>query len=217
MKSRSLSVVFGLLAASTVQGAILDFEDVATGLGNVTTDGDIVSGGFLFDSAINHLHRNNEAGHLAASGSTNLTIHDLGGINSLTMSAVGGGTFSLNTAQLAESYNSSSGNLSLNASTVTVTGFLFGGGTITQTVTLDGITDGPGGAADFQNVVFGAGWTNLTSVLFDGTGGGEAAWEIDNIGVNQEAVPEPATFAIVGLGALGLAAGALRRRFRKAA
>lgn len=217
MKSCSLSVVFGLLAASTVQGAILDFEDVATGLGNVTTDGDIVSGGFLFDSAIDHLHRVNQAGHLSANGSTTLSIHDFGGLNPLTMSAVGGGTFSLGTAQLAEGYNSSSGLLSLNASTVTVTGFLFGGGTITQTVTLDGITDGPGGAADFQSVVFGAGWTNLTSVLFDGTGGGEAAWAIDNIGVNQEAVPEPATFAIVGLGALGLAAGAIRRRFRKAA
>lgn len=120
--------------------------------------------------------------------------------NTITMTPIGGGTFRLNNVQLAEAL-SPLRNQAENATSVLITGNIFGGGTVSTTITLDGINDGVGGAADFQLATFNASWDNLTSVVFDGVGGTVSRFAIDNITVN---IPEPSSLALAGIGLFAL-------------
>jgi hypothetical protein len=101
---------------------------------------------------------------------------------------------------------------------LTVVGTLTDGSTLSRLVNLDGISDGPGGVADFQTAVFDAVFasTLFTRVAISGTAanGRAGAFQLDNLVVNS-AVPEPAGWATMMLG-FGLAGAALRSRRRTA-
>lgn len=189
--------------------AIINFEDIALAPGGETLQASATSGGFLFTSPSNHIHRANQAGSFADSGSTNLMIHDNGGQNAnnaLTM-ANGGSAFSISSVSLAEGF------VNFGAALVHVVGNLSGGGTVTVDFTLDGIIDGVGGVNDFQTFNFGGGWTDLVSVTFSGVGGtaNEHAFAVDDINVNAAVnVPEPAMLGLMALGLAGL--GFTRRK-----
>lgn len=194
----STIVVSALLCGAGVsQAATIDFEDIAVGLGINIVGGDVNSGGYSFNTSEDESHRINGHVDYADSGSTYLLFHSVVGNNTVTMSPIGGGTFRLNSVQLAEGYTLASGNFAVNATSVSIVGNIFGGGTVSTTIPLDGINDGPGGLADFQLASFNASWDNLTSVVFDGLGGEDGRMGIDNIVVN---VPEPSSFAMFGLG-----------------
>jgi len=206
-----------LYGAQTSQAGTIDFEDVAVAPGsNLSFLADLNSGGYFFDTSENEHHLVNANVSYADSGSTFLVIHNVVGNNALTMSLIGGGTFRLNSAQLAEGFNHASGSFGDNATSILITGNIFGGGTISTTVILDGINDGPGGLADFQLATFwtgggGPAWDNLTSVVFDGIGGNDSRMGIDNIIVN---VPEPSSLALVGMGIFACAWRKLARKAR---
>jgi hypothetical protein len=81
---------------------------------------------------------------------------------------------------------------------VTLTANLFGGGTLSKVINIDGIHDGPGRVTAFHTGNIG--WTNLVSVVFDVTAGSaELGFSLYNIVVNDAQVPEPATLALLGL------------------
>jgi hypothetical protein len=191
-----------LCGSQASQAATIDYEDLAIAPGTQTSEGDITSGGYFFDSNINSLKRVNAVTDYADSGSTYLQIRSLGGpANVVTMSPSGGGTFRLNSIQYGEGFKAGAGSAGL-----LVTGNLFGGGTVSTTLNFDGINDGPGGLADFQLATFDATWVNLTSVVFAPVPGlNDNRMGIDNIVVN---VPEPSSLALIGMGIL---ACALRR------
>ena len=113
-----------------------------------------------------------------------------------------GATFALTSLDAAENFVSASNLLGFpNATVLQVVGTLFGGGTVTNNFTLDGIIDGAGGAADFQTFAF-PGFSNLTSVAFSGlqATGARGAISLDNIVTDQRVpVPEPGSLALVGL------------------
>lgn len=196
---RLLVTTVAFCTASVLSAATIDFEDIAVGLGNNIVGGDVNSGGYFFNASEDESHRVNGHPDYADSGSTYLLFHSLIGNNTLTMSPIGGGTFRLNSVLLAEGYDLGSGNSGLNATSVLIVGNLFGGGTVSTTITLDGVNDGPGGLADFQLANFNASWDNLTSVVFDGLGGEDGRMGIENIVVN---VPEPSSLVFLGLGAV---------------
>jgi hypothetical protein len=107
-----------------------------------------------------------------------------------------------------------------NATSLRVTGFLLGGGTLSQSVSLDGLNDGPGGAADFQTESFGAAFANavFTSVQIRGQFNADrpGAFQLDNVVLNADrgGVPEPTSWALMILG-FGGAGTLLRRRRRR--
>jgi len=73
------------------------------------------------------------------------------------------------------------------------------GETLTQTFTVDGFFDGPGGLADFESFRFGSNWRNLVQVEF---GYGHT---FDNIQLQRRsAVPEPGVVTLFLLGLVGL-------------
>ncbi|HTJ95983.1 MAG TPA: PEP-CTERM sorting domain-containing protein, partial [Rhodocyclaceae bacterium] len=95
-----------------------------------------------------------------------------------------------------------------NATTLKVLGNLFGGGTVSQIFNIDGINDGPGGGVDFQAANLLAFWGSslLTSVEFSGFSGQliNQGFQLDNIIVDSNRVPEPVSLVLVSLGLLGL-------------
>lgn len=191
------------------QAAIINFEDVAEASGAAPAySTDITSGGFKFHALQNHHHLSHDyTAPGVANGTTIYTIDNNGGgpLTSSTMTQTGGGVFTLNSFWIAE-HDRDLGD----ASQVTITGNLFGGGTITQIVNLDGIHDDTGGVNDFQFVSLQ--WTNLTSVVFQATAGtGDRGFSLDDITVNNAVpTPEPATLLMWGTAGLGLIA--VRRR-----
>ena len=102
--------------------------------------------------------------------------------------------------------------------TLSPTGFLTIGGSLTRLVTLDGINDGPGGGADFQTQVFDAAFasSDFSRVEIRGMANADrvGGFGLDNVVLTGERdpVPEPAGWALMIVGFAG--AGAMLRRQR---
>lgn len=104
------------------------------------------------------------------------------------------------------------------ASSIVMTGWLIGGGTVTQTLLIDGLNDGPGGANDFQSAVLDSFWatSELGMLRFTGFIGDvpNHGFQLDNIALDVTRagdVPEPGSLALAGL-ALAALWQARRRR-----
>jgi hypothetical protein len=134
------------------------------------------------------------------SGSTALFSNSIGGV--ITLTEAEGGTFALDSINLAELNESS-------VADVTFTGLLSGGGTTTQTFTLDGNAFGQ------ETFFFDASFDSVTSVSWVQE---SPFHQFDDITINADsvsAVPEPPSLALFGVGACVTAIAAARRRRRQ--
>ena len=193
----SLALATPALAGPTV----IDFEDNSDG---VYWQSPIYSDGYTATEI------NNEDGTplgtnyaIDYSGTSNGTIHLDSWTNSssdsvwqLTEST--GAAFSLSQFDFGSGYPGDAATASL----LTLTGYLVGGGTVTQQITPLG--------QQFNTYLVDSSFTNLTAVTFDALGYSNRA-AYDNIHVSTGAVPEPASWAMM-VGGFGVVGSAMRRR-----
>jgi PEP-CTERM motif len=191
LASASLSLVF-LLAAQASQAVVLDFESLATGgtSFNNVADGYTEDGFKFLNLTIPNAADSFgvwQTGSGAHPGSTALFNQWQDAITQLTQ--VGGGAFDVSSIQLA------SLNLSPLPNTVTFTGTRADNSTVTQAITM-------GNPSVLTTYNF-AGMNNMVKLEWSQV---FPFHQFDNI--NLTPVPEPASIAVLGLGALAL----IRRR-----
>ncbi|RJQ20585.1 MAG: hypothetical protein C4560_04640 [Nitrospiraceae bacterium] len=179
----------------TVGGAfsaanVIDFEDIDLGGADYITVGpEIISRGFSIvnPGSMFIIGSPSACGGICAdNGSQTLidpTISTGGG--PLIVSNASGLPFVLQSVDIAEGVVA---NPSFpKATSITVTGALLGGGSISETFILDGVIDGPGGQNDFQtfstSLLAGKALTSATFTAAGPSALGDGAFSIDNINV----------------------------------
>ena len=179
---RVLAVGFALALSARAEAQLITFDELSPTdnpiLGSVVcADGT----GFRFSSNHFHLIGNTFITDYSFNGTTHIGYESGRGFP-ITMERVGGGTFSLLSLDAAEFYSSPSIDRP-DAEVLTITGYQADGGTVSFSVNLDGLRDGPGGVDDFQHVVLPTTFVNLTSVVFTGLRAGDLSGgvAIDNI------------------------------------
>lgn len=203
--NRITTATLAIAATTTLASAqFIDFEGSGA-VGNPIHTA-FTFGAYEFTS--NHFHIIDDAANFGgADNGTDYIGHEGAGLGSLiTMARTDAADFSIYGVSAAELWIGNNASYP-NADYVRVTGFYSGGGSITQLLVLDGIVDGAGGLADFQDFTL-TGFTNLSSVEFEGvsvTGAEPYAFGIDNVRL----VPAPGAAALLGMG--GLLAARRRR------
>lgn len=203
----------GIAGVADAAPMVVDFSNYA----NTGVHATVNSGGFSFAPASGTIavaaNGANCAPTCAANGTTALAV---GAPNlnppsfaPVTMTTAIFASFRLTGLDYAELSESAATNYS--ASTILMTGSLLGGGTVSQTLTVDGINNGPGGTNDFQSAVLDAFWgtSELISLQFSGFIGNSPneAFQLDNIALDVTRVgnvPEPGSLALAGLALAGL-------------
>jgi hypothetical protein len=120
-----------------------------------------------------------------------------------TLMQTSGSPFSLVSIDLARNFEFDP------APTVTFTGMIAGGGTVSETFT---VTTPPGPPAMFQTFTF-TGFENLSSVSWDQPDPAAGLNQFTNITLSV--IPEPTSLVLAGIGALGPAVRILARRRRR--
>lgn len=207
---RRLLALAALVLAGSIgraEASTVTFEDIGVAVGTDLTyfSPDPISGGFLFD-AQTHSHISNAALWNTDNGGSYLVVDDFLGPDVLTVSPLAGGPFALTSIDISEAH----GLFGFYARQVLITGNVFGGGTVSRNLVLDN-NWAPVLANYFQTFIFDAGWSSLSSFTLNGSGAPVAGnyYAIDNI-VVADAVPEPGTLSLLGLGSAYL----IRRRRR---
>jgi hypothetical protein len=203
-------LIVGMAAtSSSVRGnTVLDFSDVAPGTLSVPSPYQSqgftltsTSGGWVFNSPDTGNGSSQPVGNNPFfAGANGLAAFAPA---TITLVQTSGDPFSLLSIDLARNFAFDP------APTVTFTGTLAGGGTITETVT---VTEAPGFPQSFTQFDF-TGFTNLTSVSWD--------QPVFTAGLNQftditlSTVPEPASIITGGIGAMLVAVARFRARRRR--
>jgi len=196
-------------AAGRAQAATITFQGHSnTIFGDENAGNGLIVGssnGFDFTSSGDHFHFiDSTAFATLPNDGTGILSEDRD--YSIRMTQTGGASFSLLGLDFAGDADNGS-----SATSLSITGFLTGGGTVTTNLGIVNSTSFfTAGGATF------AGFGDVTSVVFDGIGAG-GGFALDNITTGAPtaaAVPEPASLLLLGTGLA--AAGARLRRRRKA-
>lgn len=221
---RRLALLSSLVSGPAALAApvLIDFENYA----NTGVHATVQSNGFTFAPASGTVaiaaNGSNCSPNCAANGTSAFVVGGTG-LNPPTTAPVTmtGPVFSFRLIGLDFAELSHSAATNWSAESIVMTGWLLGGGSVTQTLTIDGLNDGPGGTNDFQAALLDAIWgtSELTALQFAGFDDDLAnrAFQLDNIALDVTrvaAIPEPASWTLAALAIL--AAGWQRRRRRNA-
>jgi hypothetical protein len=201
-------LLFGGIVRPATAG-VIDFESAAGYAAVYTEDGFTLSSGH--SNAV--LHFDYYGNDVATQNDTiALWNHDY----VVTLTRGDGALFSFESFDGAELFARNSCCPYYNPTSLKVTGMLANGSTVSQSFTLDQVSDGLGGAADFQSFSLMPDFTSLTSVRFEGIGTYPNNFALDNLAASAIApVPEPATLFLLGAGIACVSAG--RRKGRRRA
>jgi hypothetical protein len=148
--------------------------------------------GLRFTSDHFHVIGPNYNAPFTSTGTTHIGYESVRGFP-IVLSRDGTGTFSLFSLDAGEFYSPADPDRP-DAQWITLTGHQADGGVVTHSLSLDGVRDGPGGAADLEHFVLPATFVNLRSVTIEGwlpndVAGGLALDNIEYELDSLEAVP----------------------------
>ena len=223
-KSYLLGAVCTFLAwTSTSQAVTIDFESLTTSsstlIGNGSPyyeDGFFVQASSDTGPGILGAEDGWDSNRGSSNGTVTAAAIDDEGSNSATfyLGQADAAPFSLFSIDFGEIVKTGDVDDVVVADSVLVTGNLIGGGTVSSTVDLDLISDGIGGADDFETFLFDSQWSNLWYVKFYATrqvaDGTLTYVNFDNIVVST--VPIPPAIWLFGSGLLGLVGMARRKK-----
>lgn len=130
----------------------------------------------------------------------------------IVLTKIGGGTFTLNSIDLAPVLNGPDGFASISSSAL-FTGTQLGGNILTTTLGWNGAVGNP----TFVTDPLPSTWTNLITVMFSQGLSPQTFFQFDNVVLNRTAtsvVPEPGSITLVAAGLIGIAGARSRRRKR---
>jgi hypothetical protein len=211
----ALVLMLGGVGQPAAQGAMvtLDFNDVPPGtlsvFNPVFSPGFTLtstSGGFVFNSPDTGNGSPQPVGNNPFfAGANALAAFSPA---TITLTQTNGDPFALLSIDLARNFAFDP------APTVTYTGMLRGGGTVTDTFTVT--TPPPPSPPAFQTFAF-TGFNNVTSVSWDQPMASEGLHQFTDITLSTPtSVPEPSSLALAGFGTLGLILPVLKRQRRGA-
>lgn len=217
MNIKKIAQLVGLAAAiggsAAAHATVVNFNDQGNNYGNTN----FVSDGFRFSTSSPFGSVFTTSSQVCSpacpvSGSVELLIPY--GPSTVTLTAANGSPFDLTNFLAAGTFNLSSWGPNYDPTTITITGHLVTGGTVTESF---GIASSGNGALPFTLESANASFTNLSSVTFTSSGSDFPIYNgfaLDD--VNVTAVPENSSTALMlaGLGLVGLVA---RRRKARAA
>ncbi len=189
-----------LVPATAATGGMITFEDLGLAPGAILQSASgtgLNTGGYTWGPALatpglDFVLAANQVVNYPYNGTTVGIVQNEG-----VLSQQGGGAFSLSQFDWAGWADP------LVERDFTVRGVRADASELLQVFSPDGISDGFGGAADFQTFVLGVDWTNLVSVTWQHNtlpGDPNGFFAVDNMQV--EAVPEPGSFVLFGSGLL---------------
>ena len=198
MKNLFLVLVALTFCASASATTILDF-DAQTPSSNFRV---VAESGFeiLGDPSASHFISSGGSSFCSPACPDNGTNHLLSQSSSFTIRSEDDSVFTLNGFEGAEAHV---GLTHVWADAIRVTGYTVSGSVI-QDFILDNIQDGDGGLVDFESFTLGAGFEDLTHVVFSGIGNSFNWFSIDAIAINGTAVPAPAGLFFLIAGLVGL-------------
>jgi len=203
-------VLIGLIAPPVRADVILDFSDVPPGTLSIfnpyNSQGFTLtssSGGFVFNSP----DTGNGSPQTPGSNPFYAGANGLAAFApaTVTLTQTSGDSFSLLSIDLARNFAFDP------PPTVTFTGILAGGGTVSETLTVS--TSSP--PLTFQTFDL-AGFTGLTSVSWDQGSQGIHQFGNIHLSATSTAVPEPSSLVLLASGGIGVLGFACRRKFRSA-
>jgi hypothetical protein len=233
MRYSTLPVALGIALALTVTSprqaaaAVLTFDSLYTG-----SQGSTVVAGRIVEDEYQLTMLTSEHGYFAAfadgwqnnrgasNGTTTVAAWSVCCTTSFRLEAVDHSFFDFQSIDLGEIVHRGDPAQHANPNVVQFKAYFAGGGFEYHTVFMDFVSDGPGGAPDFQTFQFSPLWRELTAVDITGIAGATfdplaqfgVFVNFDNITVNPTPIPTPGTAVMLALGLAGAVVRARRAR-----
>ena len=181
--------LFLLMHAAIVNGAVITFEPPPCNICELGLSNYFESGVLFLGS---YSHYGMQMPNSTSNGSSGaVRMPALPGNRSIQF--VDGSAFSLLSVDLGEFMVSAS----FTASPITFVGTRTDSTRVSQTFTVDGLADGPGGSNDFETFYFTDEFTNLQNVAVQGT-----SFSMDNLNISSVPIPPAAWLFLTGMVAL---------------
>lgn len=180
-------VASGLSLSPAEAQTVMEFDGLYTGLNGIVSVGSLViEDGFRLsadEGADFSAIPSGLVSRQSSNGTTTLYTYVFTGPNvSFTLDSVNGDCFDLTSTDVAESFNAGDPGHDSGLVTVDVIGTSVGGGSVSTSFTVDGISDGIGGADDFQTFALPSAFRSLSTVRFVAySGARRSSLNFDNI------------------------------------